>query len=87
MRWLLIVIASVLLSACGDNPPKPPPNTGRYAPQINPHPKYFMMVQGYIDPELKNSIKLNWNNLVRSKITPDTRREYSYKTHNSHWIR
>jgi len=31
-----------------------------YIPQLNPTPKYFMTVQGNIDPALKNKIKLIW---------------------------
>ncbi len=34
--------------------------TGKYKPQLNPHPKYFFTVQGYVAPELINHIKVGW---------------------------
>lgn len=59
MRYLIILILSILLVGCDNQyPPKPPPNTGRYVAVINPHPQYFMTVQGHIDPQLNNQVKL-----------------------------
>src|SRR4051794_29080581 len=58
MRFLIIVIMGLTLTACTGGPPPPPANIGKYAPEVNPEPKHFMNVQGYIDPKLKNVVQL-----------------------------
>ena len=32
----------------------------RYHPAKNPHPKYFLTVKGYVDPAMKDQLKLTW---------------------------
>lgn len=74
MRWLILLIASIVLTACGDNEMKEPPNTGIYAPDINPNPRYFMTVQGYIDPALNNLVQLT---IIATYYTTNPKCDYT----------
>jgi hypothetical protein len=42
----------LMLVACDSGVPPPPPNTGVYAPEINPSPQYFMTIKGHMAPKL-----------------------------------
>ena len=60
MREILILCLMVLagfLSACDDSN-KPPANTGKYAPVLNPHPKHFFVVNGHVDTALRTTTNL-----------------------------
>lgn len=58
MRYLAILAATLLLTACGDEPLDPPDITGDFAAPINPQPQYFLTVQGKIAPQLKRQVHL-----------------------------
>ena len=57
LRLSIIISLLLLLSSCHH---KDNLLTGKYQPQLNPHPKYFFTVQGYVAPELINHIKVGW---------------------------
>jgi hypothetical protein len=56
---LCLMVLAGLLSACDDSN-KPVENTGKYAPILNPHPKYFFKAYGTLAPGIKKSIKLSF---------------------------
>ena len=68
-----IAALSALLAACSNTPVQPPPNTGKYAPKVNPNPKYFMTVEGNIDPRLKNTVPLK---IITSYYTTNSECRY-----------
>jgi len=57
IKVLLLSCAAVALMACASN---------RHEPQLNPYPKHFLTIKGYIAPELKGRIYLSF---VQSYIT------------------
>ncbi len=67
---LFIFLLAFFLVHCSSDDQSLTVNTGKYAPQLNPHPKYFMTVKGKIDPALQGKIKLVW--------------QASYATNNAH---
>jgi len=59
MKWLLIFLSLMLLGACKDDSagagmPK------QFEPVVNPHPKYFMTIKGYVSPSIADKIQLKW---------------------------
>ena len=58
----LIIIASLLLLLAGCSGSNHYPDStkvpAKYKPTVNPHPKYFMTVKGFIDPRLQHRIHL-----------------------------
>ncbi len=54
---MALLLLLVLLSACSK---KENLLVGKYKPKLNPHPKYFFNVKGYVDPKLIGHINVGW---------------------------
>jgi hypothetical protein len=53
----IIISLLLLLSGCHH---KNNLLTGKYQPRLNPRPKYFFTVQGYVAPELRKYVDIKW---------------------------
>ena len=59
IRHILTTMAiALLLIGCGSGYPDSTKVPVKYMPKVNPHPKYFMTVKGFIDPRLQQRIHL-----------------------------
>ena len=59
IRYILTTMAiALLLTGCGGGYPDSTKVPAKYMPKVNPHPKYFMTVKGFIDPRLQQRIHL-----------------------------
>lgn len=57
-RMLIIALVSLFLIGCRHHPSDATKVPSKYRPTLNPHPKYFMTVKGFIDPRLQDHIHL-----------------------------
>ena len=59
LSLMLIFLGVItLLTGCGSGYPDSTKVPAKYMPKVNPHPKYFMTVKGFIDPRLQQRIHL-----------------------------
>lgn len=72
IRYGLLGIFSLFLLGCDDSDSYYK-QTGKYAPLVNPSPKYYLHVSGEVPKEKANSLIINWE-IVYSTNTPECRK-------------
>ncbi len=58
MAYVFILLVACLITGCSEPEDKKDP---RFVPQLNPHPKYFITVEGDIDPGIAEDLTLSWH--------------------------
>ena len=59
-KLIFCILIFATLTACSNDNAADKPMPSKFKPVVNPHPKYFMTVKGYIAPNLLNKVKLVW---------------------------
>ena len=59
-KLIFCILIFATLTACSNDNAADKPMPSKFKPVVNPHPKYFMTVKGYIAPSLLDKVKLVW---------------------------